>query len=443
MNDAVLLPAAAEQDEQQTRAVYRKVILRLLPYLFLAYAINTIDRLNVSFAKLRMAEDIALTDAAYGIGAGIFYLGYILFEVPSNMYLQRIGARATLTRIMVLWGAVTVATAFVTTPGQLIAARFLLGVAEAGFFPGVILYLTFWFPPALRARITAVFLMAAMIAGIISGPLAGYIMSHFGGFMGLRDWQVLFVLEGVPAMLLGLFGWFWLVDKPADATWLSRQEKQLLASALAQGQTVGSTHASLAQVLRNPRVYIAGLVFFCLYSGSNTVSYWMPTLIRGFGVENLKTIGMLASIPYVLALVGMYLLARSSDKRLERRWHVAVTVLVGATCFFLLEPAQGNLVASVALMSVGAAAAMTSLSLFWTIPPALLTPAAAPVGIAVISCIGGLAGVVSQIVVGAIKSATGDLYLAFELIGVVLIVGVLVLLLAIPARQLTERADPR
>ncbi|WP_449433161.1 MFS transporter [Pseudomonas putida] len=439
MNDAVVLPAAAEQDEQQTRAVYRKVILRLLPYLFLAYAINTIDRLNVSFAKLRMAEDIALTDAAYGIGAGIFYLGYILFEVPSNMYLQRIGARATLTRIMVLWGAVTVATAFVTTPGQLIAARFLLGIAEAGFFPGVILYLTFWFPAALRARITAVFLMAAMIAGVISGPLAGHIMSHFGGFMGLRDWQVLFVFEGVPAMLLGLFGWFWLVDKPADAAWLSAQEKQLLASALAQGQTAGSAHASLAQVLRNPRVYIAGLVFFCLYSGSNTVSYWMPTLIRGFGVENLKTIGMLASIPYLLALVGMYLLARSSDKRLERRWHVAVTVMVGATCFFLLGPAQGNLVASVALISVGAAAALTSLSLFWTIPPALLTPAAAPVGIAVISCIGGLAGVVSQIVVGAIKSATGDLYLAFDLIGVVLIVGVLVLLLAIPARQLTER----
>jgi MFS family permease len=279
------LPATADYSVEETRAVYRKVILRLLPYLVLAYAINTIDRLNVSFAKLRMAEDIGLTDAAYGIGAGIFYLGYILFEVPSNMYLQRIGARATLTRIMVLWGMVTVATAFVTTANQLIVARFLLGVAEAGFFPGVILYLTYWFPPALRARITAVFLMAAMIAGIVSGPLAGTIMSHFHGWLGLRDWQVLFVLEGVPAMLLGLFGWFWLVDKPHDARWLTPQEKHMLAAGLAQGRPADMPNASLAQVLRNPRVYVAGLVFFCIYSGSNTVSYWMPTLIRGFGVH--------------------------------------------------------------------------------------------------------------------------------------------------------------
>ncbi|MBV4518905.1 MFS transporter [Pseudomonas sp. SWRI74] len=436
------LPATPDYSVQETRAVYRKVILRLLPYLVLAYAINTIDRLNVSFAKLRMAEDIGLTDAAYGIGAGIFYLGYILFEVPSNMYLQRIGARATLTRIMVLWGMVTVATAFVTTANQLIVARFLLGVAEAGFFPGVILYLTYWFPPALRARITAVFLMAAMVAGIISGPLAGTIMSHFHGWLGLRDWQVLFVLEGVPAMLLGLFGWFWLVDKPDDARWLTPQEKHMLAAGLALGRPADMPNASLAQVLRNPRVYIAGLVFFCIYSGSNTVSYWMPTLIRGFGVHDLKTIGLLASVPYAGALFGMYWLARSSDKRLERRWHVSLTLLLSATCFFLLGPVQDHLVLSLVFMSIGAAAAMSALSLFWSIPPALLSPSAAAVGIAVISCIGGLAGVISQVVVGAIKSATGDLYLAFDVIAGVLVVGAVVLLVAIPASHLKERATP-
>lgn len=440
MNDAVVLPATTEFSPQQTAAVYRKVILRLLPFLFLAYALNTIDRLNVSFAKLRMADDIALTDAAYGIGAGIFYLGYILFEIPSNMYLQRIGARATLTRIMVLWGVVTVATAFVTTANQLIVARFFLGVAEAGFFPGVILYLTYWFPPALRARITAVFLMAAMISGVISGPLAGSIMAHLDGWLGLRDWQVLFVLEGIPAILLGVFGWFWLVDKPDDARWLSTREKHLISEGIAAGRVAGAPNLSLAQVLRNPKVYIAGVVFFCIYSGSNTVSYWMPTLIRGFGIEDLKTIGLLASIPYLGALLGMYLLARSSDKHLERRWHLGITLLLSATCFFLLGPAQHHLLFSVVLMSIGAAAAMSALALFWTIPPALLSPSAAAVGIAVISCIGGLAGVISQIVVGAIKTATGDLYLAFDVIGCVLVVGVLVLLLAIPASQLKERA---
>ncbi len=436
------LPPTADYSVEETRAVYRKVILRLLPYLVLAYAINTIDRLNVSFAKLRMAEDIGLTDAAYGIGAGIFYLGYILFEVPSNLYLQRIGARATLTRIMVLWGMVTVATGFVTTANQLIVARFLLGVAEAGFFPGVILYLTYWFPPALRARITAVFLMAAMIAGIVSGPLAGTIMSHFHGWLGLRDWQVLFVLEGVPAMLLGLFGWFWLVDKPDDARWLTPQEKHLLAASLAQGRPADMPNASLAQVLRNPRVYVAGLVFFCIYSGSNTVSYWMPTLIRGFGVHDLKTIGLLASVPYAGALIGMYLLARSSDKRLERRWHVSLTLLLSAICFFLLGPVQDHLLLSLVFMSIGAAAAMSALSLFWSIPPALLSPSAAAVGIAVISCIGGLAGVISQVVVGAIKTATGDLYLAFDVIAGVLVVGAVVLLVAIPASHLKERIKP-
>ncbi|MNJ48902.1 putative metabolite transport protein NicT [compost metagenome] len=238
-----------------------------------------------------------------------------------------------------------------------------------------------------------------------------------------------------------MLGWFWLVDKPVNARWLNAAEKQLLAMALAQGRPADTANASLAQVLRNPRVYLAGLVFFCLYSGSNTVSYWMPTLIRGFGVEDLKHIGLLASIPYMGALAGMYLLARSSDKHLERRWHLGLTMVLSASCFFLLGLVQGHLLLSVGLMSIGAAAAMSSLSLFWSIPPALLSPSAAPIGIAVISCIGGLAGVISQVVVGAIKSATGDLYLAFDVIGIVLLVGVLVLLLGIPARLLSERRD--
>lgn len=420
--------------------VFRKAVWRLLPFLFLGYVINTIDRANVAFAKLRMAEDIALTDAAYGIGAGIFYLGYILFEVPSNMYMQRVGARATLTRIMVLWGLVTIATAFVSTPTHLIAARFCLGIAEAGFFPGVILYLTYWFPSALRARITAVLLMAAMTAGVVSGPLAGWIMAHFNGLMGLRDWQVLFVLEGIPAVLLGVWGWFWLADRPSQARWLNEREKGLIIAALATGNTTtAASPGRLIDTLREPKVYIAGLVFFCIYSGSNTVSYWMPTLIQGFGLDNLKHIGMISSLPYICAIFAMYWLARSSDKHLERRWHVSLTLLGGAGCFLLLGPAQGNLWLSVTLMSVGAAAAMSALALFWTIPPALLNPSNAAIGIAVISAIGGLAGVISQIVVGAIKSSTGSLYLAFDVIAATLVFGALVLLIGIRRHHLTDR----
>ncbi|MDH4569657.1 MFS transporter [Pseudomonas sp. BN414] len=433
------LPSTAVTPTAENRAVFRKAIWRLLPLLFLGYVINTIDRANVAFAKLRMAEDIGLSDAAYGIGAGIFYLGYILFEIPSNIYMQRVGARATLARIMVLWGLVTMATALVTTPGQLIVARFCLGVAEAGFFPGIILYLTYWFPPTLRARITAVLLMAAMTAGMVSGPLAGWIMSHFDGWLGLKDWQALFVLEGIPAILLGLLAWYWLADRPADARWLTPKEKQLLATALAANKTDNLPPARLRDVLREPRLYVAGLVFFCIYSGSNTVSYWMPTLIRGFGLEDLKAIGLISSLPYACAIVGMYLLARSSDRHLERRWHVGLTMLVSAGCFLLLGPAQGHLILSVTLMSIGAAAALSAVALFWTIPPALLTPSSAAIGIAVVSCIGGLAGVISQAMVGAIKSATGSLYLAFDFIAAALVFGALILLIGIRAHHLQER----
>jgi MFS family permease len=420
------------------KSVFSKVLWRLMPFLVIGHAIAAIDRLNISFAKLRMVEDIALSDAAYGLGAGIFYLGYILFEVPSNLLLQRIGARGTLTRIMVLWGMVSLATAFVTTPTQLVVARFLLGVAEAGFFPGVILYLTYWFPAALRGRVTAVFLMAGVSAGVVSGPLAGWIMTHFHGFLGLKGWQALFVLEGIPAMLLGLWAWLRLADKPADVGWLSAAQKQALADALAADGPRAASHGRLREVLADPRVYVAGLVYFAIYSSTNTMGYWMPTLLRGLGVENLKTIGLLASLPFVGALVGMYVLGRSSDRRLERRWHVAGAMLVSASCFFLLSYAQGHLPLAVFLMSLGAAAGMSAIPVFWTMPPAFLAKANAAAGIALISCMGNLSGVVSQVMVGAIKSATGSLFLAFDVIGVVLALGALVLLVFIPARQLHE-----
>ncbi|MNO78025.1 putative metabolite transport protein NicT [compost metagenome] len=425
-----------ESASTNTSAIYRKAIWRLMPFLILALLTNAIDRINISFAKLRMAEDIALSDAAYGVGVGAFYLAYLLFEVPSNIYMQRVGARATLTRIMVLWGLVTVATAFVSTPGQLLVARFLLGIAEAGFFPGVILYLTYWFPSALRGRITASFMMSAVVAGIICGPLSGTIMTHLDGWIGLRDWQALFVLTGAPAVILGVFGWFWLTDRPEQAGWLSDAEKQVIAADLAAEQKTHGHAERLLDAFRDPRIYIAGLVYFCIYSGSNTVSYWLPTLIRGLGLEDLKLIGLASSLPYATALVAMYVLGRSSDKRRERRWHLAGTMLVSAVCFSLLGFVQGQLLPSLVLMSLASAAALSALPLFWTIPPAFLTPTRAVAGIALISSIGNFAGVVSQAAVGAIKSATGSLYLAFDMIGVVLVAGALLLLIAIPARIL-------
>ncbi|MCY1415031.1 putative metabolite transport protein NicT [compost metagenome] len=427
----------ALQDAPATAAnVYRKAVWRLMPFLFLALLINGIDRINISFAKLRMAGDIGLSDAAYGVGIGAFYLAYLLFEVPSNLYMQRVGARATLTRIMVLWGVITMATALVTTPGQLIVARFFLGIAEAGFFPGVILYLTYWFPSALRGRITASFMMAAVVAGMICGPLSGTIMAHLDGWIGLKDWQALFVLTGAPAVVLGVFGWFWLTDRPEQAGWLSDSERQAIAADLSTEQKGHGHSESLLDAFRDPRVYIAGLVYFSIYSSTNTIIYWLPTLIRGLGLEDIKLIGLASALPFTAGLVGMYLLGRSSDKRQERRWHVAGAMLVSSACFALLGFVQGDLAASLLVMGLAATAALSALSLFWTIPPAFLTPTRAVAGIAIISSLGNLAGVVSQGAVGAIKSATGSLYLAFDMVAVILVAGALILLIAIPARIL-------
>ena len=430
--DMVIAPPAPKR-------LYAKVLWRLMPFLMLAFIVNAIDRINLSFAKLRMAEDILLSDAAYGIGAGIFYLGYILFEIPSNLYMQRVGARRTLTRIMLLWGMVTVATAFVTTANQLIAARFLLGVAEAGFFPGIILYMTYWLPASLRGRVTAGLLMSGMVAGIICGPLSGVIMAHLNGWLGLKDWQLLFILTGTPAMVLGIFGWFWLTDRPQPSNCLTDKQKRQIAQDISSEPGVASSH--FGGVLHDPRMYIAGVVYFCIYSGSNTVTYWIPTLIRGFGLDDLKLIGMLAALPFIVALCAMYLLGRSSDRHMERRWHLGLTLMVGASSFALLGLVHGNVVLSIFLMSLGSAAALSAIPLFWTIPPALLNRAGAAGGIAIISSVGNLAGVLSQAAVGAIKSATGSLYLAFDVMAVVMVLGALLLLVGIPAHCLKDRQN--
>ncbi|NUU38266.1 MFS transporter [Pseudomonas sp. C2B4] len=427
---------AAAHEVQQ---IFRKIAWRLLPFLFVAYVINSIDRINISFAKLRMAEDLALSDAAYGLGAAVFFVGYLLFEVPSNLYMQRVGARLTIMRIMMLWGLVTIGTSLVSSATGLYIARFLLGVAEAGFFPGVILYLTYWFPASRRGRITSIFIMAGIFAGIVSGPLAGWIMTHFHGWAGLRDWQVLFVFEGIPAVLLGLFAWFWLVDKPQDAPWLNDHEKAVVQAQLEVENVIkGNSHASFRQLLRDPRVLLAGLVFFCIYSGTNTVAYWMPSLIQSFGLADIGRIGLISSLPYCIALVAMYLLGRSSDKHLERRWHLASTMLVGAGSFVLLGLFQGNLELSVLFMSVGAAACLSAVPLFWTIPPAYLSGPVAAGGIALISSLGGIAAMVAPVLVGAVKTQTGSLFVAFDVIAGLLVFGATVLLLGIPAKVLHE-----
>ncbi|OTG65957.1 MFS transporter [Acinetobacter silvestris] len=425
---------------EEQNATFKKVIFRIVPFIFLAYLLNIVDRINISFAKLRMSEDLLLSDAAYGIGTSLFFIGYLIFEIPSNMYLKRVGTRATLTRIMVLWGILTILMSTVESTTSFYVFRFLIGVAEAGFVPGVILYLTYWFPSFLRGRVTSIFLMAGLIAGIINGPLATWIMATFDGWLGLRDWQVLFVIEGIPAVLLGVFTWFWLVDKPEQAKWLTAREKRIVRLSLEnENQTTGQERSSFKQVFLDPRVHLIGIVFLCIYSATNTITYWMPTLIQEFGVKDIRHIGLTSSLPFICALISMYLLCRSSDKHLERRWHLALTMAVGAISFMLLGLVQHDLILSVVLLTIGGGACFSAATLFWTIPPAYLSVSAAALGIAWINVLGSLAAVVSPALVGTIKTQTGSIYFAFSIIGALLIFGGITILLAMPKRLLKEQ----
>lgn len=427
--------------EEQSRT-FKKVMFRIIPFIFLAYMLNIIDRINISFAKLRMSEDLLLSDAAYGLGTSLFFIGYLVFEIPSNMYLKKVGARATLTRIMLLWGILTILMSTVESTTSFYVFRFLLGVAEAGFVPGVILYLTYWFPGFLRGRVTSIFLMAGLIAGIVNGPLATWIMATFDGWLGLKDWQVLFIVEGIPAVLLGIFTWFWLTDHPDQAKWLTEREKFVVKTSLSYEQQPETKQKNtFKQVFLDPRIHLMGFVFLCIYSGTNTITYWVPTLIKEFGVVDLQKIGLLSSIPYLFALIAMYFLCRSSDKYLERRWHLALTMVVGSISFMMLGQFQSDLVISLILLTLGCGACFSAATLFWTIPPAYLSLTTAALGIAWINVMGSMAAAISPALVGFVKTQTGSIYLAFAVIGFLLIVGAIILLIVIPSRLLKEQRN--
>lgn len=429
---------------EEYRITFRKILFRIVPFICLAYAINMIDRVNISFAKLRMSEDLLLSDAAYGIGTSIFFIGYLIFEIPSNIYLKKVGARATLTRIMILWGLATILMSLVQSSTSFYFLRFLVGAAEAGFVPGIILYLTYWFPSSMRGRVTSMFFIAGLMVGIINGPLAGLIMSHFDGWMGLKDWQALFVIEGIPAILLGIFTWFWLIDHPEQAKWLTAREKLIVKLSLVDKEkekekAVETQKSSFKQVFLDPRVQLIGFSFLCMYAATNTITYWVPTLIQEFGIKDIRQIGLISSIPFQLGVVVMYLLSRSSDKHLERRWHLAITMIVGAVSFMLLGFAQHNLMMSIALLSIGVSASFSAITVFWTIPPAYLSSRASAVGIAWISTLGSLAAVISPTLVGMIKTQTGSIYASFNVIGFLLALGAVIILVAMPARLIKEQ----
>jgi MFS transporter, ACS family, tartrate transporter len=394
------------QSELGARAL-RKVAWRLIPFMGLLYFIAFVDRVNIGFAALTMNADLGLTPGMFGFASGIFFIGYVLFEVPSNIVMERVGARLWIARIMITWGLLSAGTAFVSTPTSLYVLRFLLGVAEAGFFPGMILYLTYWFPASWRARIVGAFMVALPISSVIGSPVSTAMLSLQG--YGLHGWQWMFLLEGIPAVLCGFAVLLFLRDGPAKAAWLTTEERDWLQSELAREQAAHGTasHSSLA-ALREPRVWFLGLVYFGMLVGLYGFGFWLPQIVKGLGNLSNFEVGLTSALPYAAAALTMYLWGRHSDHSGERTWHIAIPAFVGAVG--LAASAQwGNSPAlSLAALSLSAMGVYAALPVFWTLPTSMLTGAAAAAGIALVNSIGNLGGFLGPTLVGYVKDATGS-----------------------------------
>ncbi len=417
-------------------ATYTKVAWRVLPLLFLCYIASYLDRVNVGFAKLQMLNDLKFSDTVYGLGAGIFFVGYFLFEVPSNIILHRVGARVWIARIMITWGVISGAMIFVDSAAMFYVMRFLLGVAEAGFFPGVILYLTYWFPSNRRGKITALFMTAIALSGVIGGPLSGWIMQSMPGVAGLAGWQWMFLVEAVPSLILGIATLAFLQDRVVDARWLEPNEKAFIAEQIA-AEAGEKREASLAQTFSDPRVWLCSLIYFSFVMGLYGVGFWLPTIIKATGVQSVLNIGLLSAIPYLVAAVAMVWIARRSDQHRERRWHVAVPAFLGAIGLVFSVIYAHDTVLAMAALTLATVGILTTLPLFWSLPTAFLRGGAAAAGIALINSLGNLAGFAGPYAIGWLRDFTHSTAGGMYMLAASLLIGAF-LTLAMPARLVNK-----
>jgi D-galactonate transporter len=411
---------------------YRKTAWRLMPFLMLCYLCAYLDRVNVGFAKLQMMNDLALSETVYGLGAGMFFIGYFLCEVPSNIILHKVGARVWIARIMITWGIVSALFAFVETAWQFYALRFLLGIAEAGLAPGLLLYLTYWFPSYRRARMTVLWFIAIPLSGMVGGPLSGWIMTHFAGMHGWAGWQWMFVLEAVPTVVVGLLVLSYLKDGVHQASWLNDDEKALIARELAEDDQHKVTHASVGEFIRDRRLWLLAAIYFCVVMGQYAITFWLPTLVRNAGVSDPMQIGVLTSLPYLCAIVAMLYAGRSGDKHRERRWHLIIPMFAGAIGLTLAAMMGGNVTLSILSLCLAASGILSATSMFWMLPTTLLGGVSAAAGIAAVNSFANLAGFCSPYLIGWITTLTGSSAIGMYLITGVLVGGAL-LVLRIPA----------
>ncbi len=424
--DAVRADAARD-------AVYRKAMLRFMPLLCLCLVAAYLDRVNVGFAKLTMLDDLGFSNTVYGFGAGIFFFGYFLFEVPSNVLLHKIGARVWIARIMITWGIIGAAMAFVSTPLEFYVLRFLLGVAEAGFIPGVMYFLSCWFPSARRGRVLALLLAAVPLSSVIGGPLSGLILKSFAGTSGMHGWQWLFLIETVPSVLLGIAVLKYLVDHPADARWLDEQEAAMVTADIAAEAERNQGHVGFASAFKSKLVWQLSAAYFCIVSAVYVLIFWLPTLIKQHGITDPVQIGWLTAIPYFAAIVTSIWNNARADRLRERRWHTAVPCFITAVGLALSWMHFDSLAVTMLILTVAAAAASTTQAAFWSVPPTFLSGAAAAAGLALINSLGNVGGMVSTSVVGLITDITGNSQDALILFAGILVIAV-VLVLKLPAK---------
>ncbi|MFC3108160.1 MFS transporter [Undibacterium arcticum] len=429
---------ASPHSSADEASVYRKVTWRIVPFLMLCYVVAYLDRVNVGFAKLQMLTDLKFSETVFGLGAGVFFLGYFLFEVPSNVILHKVGARVWIARIMITWALISGSFMFVTTPTTFYVMRFLLGLAEAGFFPGIILYLTYWYPAERRSRIVSTFMTAIPLSGVIGGPLSGWIMESFAGVQGWTGWQWMFILEAVPAIILGIAVLLYLDDGIRSSKWLSEGEKRLLEERIENDAKGKVAHPSLRAMFADARVWVMALIYFCCVMGQYGLTFWMPTLIKTAGIKGVFNIGMFTAIPYSAAVIAMLLLGRSSDKRRERRWHLVTPMLLGAVGLVGSALAgTTNTEIAIIFLAIAAAGVLSSAPLFWSLPTSFLNGVAAAAGIAAINSVGNLAGFAGPYLIGAIKDMTHSTNIGMYVLAGVLVAGAAVVL-RVPARLVSR-----
>ncbi|KYQ80609.1 MFS transporter [Acinetobacter lactucae] len=424
---------SSEVDTTVRKSAYRKIAFRLMPFLMLCYFCAYLDRVNVGFAKLQMMSDLQFSEAVYGLGAGIFFIGYFLCEVPSNIVLHRVGARRWIARIMITWGVLSGCFAFVQTEWQFYTLRFLLGVAEAGLAPGLLLYLTYWFPSYRRARMTVLWFIAIPISGMIGGPLSGLIMDRMSGVHGWFGWQWMFVIEAIPTVLVGLLVLAVLKDSIQDANWLTQDEKNLVKQELAQDNQHKEGHASVKDFIADKRLWLLAGIYFCVVMGQYAITFWLPTLIRNSGISDNWHIGLLTSLPYMCAIVVMILAGRSGDHFQERRWHLIIPMCAGAIALTFATLFASNLTLSLICLCIAASGVLTASSLFWMLPTNFLGGVSAAAGIAAVNSFANLAGFCSPYLIGWITTNTGSNAIGMFLITAVLIFGAS-LVLRVPAK---------